>query len=81
MLIKRGDASQRHPFRSRRHTSGTARSDRALAENGPGKVMIQKNEERQDAEVLGVCHRPGCAVPDTRCPKTLFGRRALATRL
>ena len=29
-----------------------------------------------DAEVIGVCHRPGRAVPDTGCAKTLIGRNA-----
>ena len=32
---------------------------------------------RSDAEVLGVCHRPGCAVPDTGFAKTLIGQSAL----
>ena len=30
-----------------------------------------------DADVIGVCHRPGSAVPDTGCAKTLIGRSAL----
>ena len=55
-----------HPFRTRRDTSGKARSEKALA----------GEDELQDA--LGVCHRPGCAVNDTACAKTLIGRRALA---
>ena len=30
----------------------------------------QDSEEGdQNAEVLGVCHRPGCAVPETQCAK------------
>ena len=32
---------------------------------------------QSDAEVLGVGHRPGCAVPDTCCAKTLVGQSAL----
>ena len=35
-------------------------------------------EEQQDAEVLGVRHRPGYAVLDTSYAKTLIGRRAMA---
>ena len=33
--------------------------------------------DQSDAEVHGVCHRPGCAVPDTGCAKTLIGQSAL----
>ena len=32
---------------------------------------------QSDAEVLGVCHRPGCAVPDAGCARTLIGQSAL----
>ena len=28
-------------------------------------------------KALGVCHRPGCAVPDTGCAETLIGQGAL----
>ena len=34
-------------------------------------------EEDPDAEVLGVCRCPGCAVPDAGCAKTLIDRLAL----
>ena len=32
---------------------------------------------QSDAEVFGVCHRPGCAVADTDCAKTVIGQSAL----
>ena len=32
---------------------------------------------QSDAEVLAVCHRPGCAVPDAGCARTLIGQSAL----
>ena len=39
--------------------------------------MRQTDSEQSDAEVLGVCHRPGCAVSDTGCAKTLIDKSAL----
>ena len=40
--------------------------------------QIEADESNQsDADVHGVCHRPGCAVPDTGCAKTLIGQSAL----
>ena len=45
------------------------------------RLTLEQNEadegDQSDAEVLGVCHRPGCAVPDTGCAKTLIGQSAL----
>ena len=45
------------------------------------RLALEQNEadegDQSDAEVLGVCHRPGCAVPDTGCAKTLIGQSAL----
>ena len=33
--------------------------------------------DHSDAEGLGVCHRPGCEVPDTGCALTPTGQSAL----
>ena len=45
------------------------------------RLALEQNEadesDQSDAEVLGVCHRPGCAVLDTACAKTLIGQSAL----
>ena len=45
------------------------------------RISLEQKEAEEgnqsDAEVLGVCHRPGCAVPDTECAKTLIGESAL----
>ena len=45
------------------------------------RITLEENEadkgEQSDAEVLGVCHRPGCAVPDTGYAKTLVDQSAL----
>ena len=48
-----------------------------------GRLTLEQNEadDQSDAEVLGVCHRPGCAVPDTGCAKTLIGQSALKSRV
>ena len=45
------------------------------------RLALEQNEadegNQTDAEVLGACHRPGCAVPDTVCGKRLIGQSAL----
>ena len=41
-------------------------------------VKLQERKKYPDAEALGVCHRPGCAVPETGYAKALIGCRALA---
>ena len=37
-----------------------------------------EKEENRNTEVFAEGHGPGCAVPDTKCAKTLIGRSALA---
>ena len=45
--------------------------------SGQQPLTEQKEaDDETDAEALGVCHRPGCAVPDTGCAKTRSGRSA-----
>ena len=46
---------------------------------GPLETSLVGTDEGDnlDAAVLGVCHRPGCSVPDTGCAKTLTGHCAL----
>ena len=45
------------------------------------RLALEQNEadegNQTDAEVLGGCHRPGCAVPDTVRAKRLIGQSAL----
>ena len=45
------------------------------------RLTLEQNEadksNQSDAEVLRVCHRPSCAVPDTVCGKTLIGQSAV----
>ena len=45
------------------------------------RLTLEQNEadegDKSDAEVLGVCHRPGCAVPNMGCAKTLNCQSAL----
>ena len=44
------------------------------------RLSLEQNEadegDQSDAKVPGVCHRSGCAVPDTDCAKTLIGQSA-----